>query len=83
MRALMYIINADLNDEIMALKFTNEDKIIAKIVYDGIMNFPEKNKKHFRIHTKGVGIFCNNLATSNIQTNPLPLSFVPVPFNES
>ena len=40
MRALIYIINADLNDEIMALKFTNEYKIIAKIVYDVIMNFP-------------------------------------------
>lgn len=68
MRALIYIINADLNDEIMALKFTNEDKIIAKIVYDGIMNFPEKNKKHFRIHTKGVGIFCNKKEGINVNT---------------
>lgn len=58
-RALKYIIKADLKDEILSTKYNEEDKQIAKIVYNAIINFPEKNTKHFRIHTKGVGIFCN------------------------
>lgn len=28
-------------------------------MYDAIINIPTKNEYHFRVHTKGVGIFCN------------------------
>ena len=28
-------------------------------MYDAIINIPSKNEYHFRVHTKGVGIFCN------------------------
>lgn len=28
-------------------------------MYDAIINLPTKNEYHFRVHTKGVGIFCN------------------------
>ena len=58
LRALKYIMDADLNDEILSTKYTESDKIIAGVMYDAIMNLPEKNSQHFRIHTKGVGIFC-------------------------
>jgi hypothetical protein len=42
-------------------------------VYDGIQNFPEKNTKHFRIHTKGVGIFCKK--KEGIKLNTLVVEY--------
>jgi flagellar biosynthesis/type III secretory pathway protein FliH len=59
LRALKYIIEADLNDEILSQKYQRQDKEIAQIIYDAIINVPTKNEYHFRVHTKGVGIFCN------------------------
>lgn len=52
------MMEADLDDEILRSKYTQADKEIAEIVYDAINNIPTKNTHHFRIHTKGVGIFC-------------------------
>ena len=34
------------------------DKDLAKIVLDGIKNCKRQNGVHFRIHSKGIGIFC-------------------------
>lgn len=58
-RALRYIIDADLSDEILASKYTEHDQRVFRIVLQAIENLEEKASKHFRIHTKGVGIFCN------------------------
>jgi len=38
---LKYIIDADLTDEILSTKYLPEDKIIAQVMYDAIMNLPE------------------------------------------
>lgn len=58
MRALKFIIEANLDDEVLGQKYQQQDKEIASIMYDAIINCPTKNEYHFRVHTKGVGIFC-------------------------
>ena len=59
MLALKFIMDVDLTDEVLSTKYTQEDKVIARILHDAISNLPERNTEHFKVHTKGVGIFCN------------------------
>ena len=73
LRALKYIMDADLTDQILCKKYTQSDKVIATVMYDAIRNLPEKNKIHFKIHTKGVGIFCKNL--EGIKCNTLVVEY--------
>lgn len=47
--------------------------MVARVVYDAILNFPEKNEIHFKIHTKGVGIFCNR--KEGIKLNTLVVEY--------
>lgn len=42
-------------------------------MHDGIMNLPEKNAHHFKIHSKGLGIFCKR--KSGIKTNSLVIEY--------
>ena len=58
LRALKFIIECDLSDEILSKKYLPQDKEIAQLLYDGILNFPNKNEFYFRIHSKALGIFC-------------------------
>ena len=71
--SLKYIMNADLNDEILSQKYTEQDKETAGVVYDAINNLPDKNKFHFRIHSKGVGIFCKRV--DGIKNNSLVIEY--------
>lgn len=59
MLALNFIMQVDLADPVLSTKYTQEDKLIARILHDAISNLPELNTEHFKVHTKGVGIFCN------------------------
>lgn len=34
------------------------EKDLAKIIMTAIMNVKTKNEEHFRVHSKGLGIFC-------------------------
>lgn len=42
-------------------------------MYDAINNLPTKNKVHFKIHSKGVGIFCK--IKEGIKTNSLVIEY--------
>lgn len=65
--------DADLDDEILKTKYTADDKIVAQVMYDAIKNLPEANGIHFKIHTKGVGIFCKK--KEGIQGNSLVVEY--------
>lgn len=34
------------------------EKELAKITMNAILNLKTKNEEHFRVHSKGLGIFC-------------------------
>jgi hypothetical protein len=34
------------------------DRELAKVLLEGIQMCRRKNEKHFRVHSKGIGIFC-------------------------
>jgi hypothetical protein len=72
-KALQYIIDADLSDPIINQKYTQKDQEIAQVLYDGIDNLETKNKHHFRIHSKGLGIFCKN--KNGIRNNSLVIEY--------
>lgn len=42
----------------LAFNFTRLEKILAQNMIDGISNVKTKNEEHFRVHSKGMGIFC-------------------------
>ena len=73
MKALKYIITADLSNEIIKTKYTKEDTEIAQVLHDAITNLPTKNENHFRIHSKGLGIFCKKV--EGISTNTLVIEY--------
>jgi hypothetical protein len=72
-KALEFIMDADLEDSVMAKRFTLLDKEIAGVMHDAISNLPSKNSYHFRIHTKGVGIFSK--MREDIEPNSLVVEY--------
>lgn len=60
LNGLQYIIDCDITDEIISQKYDIKDQEIAQVLHDAIENLPCKNVRHFRIHSKGLGIFCKN-----------------------
>ena len=56
------------------MKYTEEDKRLAGILEDAVTKLPEKEQQiHFRVHTKGVGIFCNK--KQGIKVNELIIEY--------
>jgi len=41
-------------------RFRAFDKEIAQIMLSGIKMFRDNIERHFRVHSKGIGIFCKN-----------------------
>jgi hypothetical protein len=67
-RALNFIIT-----EVSNPRFRPMDRDFAKIVLDGIKNFKGKNENHFRVHSKGIGIFCKR--NGGIKANNLIIEY--------
>jgi hypothetical protein len=36
------------------------DRELAKVLLEGIQMCRRQNEKHFRVHSKGIGIFCKS-----------------------
>jgi len=82
-KALQFILDLDLDADKMKYvihenqtkrpRFTQDDKLLAQIVKDGINNLESKNAHHFRIHTKGLGIFCDK--KEGIEQNSLVVEY--------
>ena len=61
-----------MDDEILQKKFTNADKRIAGVILAAIQNLPTRIL-HFRIHSKGLGIFCKR--KDGIEGNSLVVEY--------
>lgn len=47
-----------MQDQELPTRFTQFEKEMAKIVLAGISMFRDRIERHFRVHSKGLGIFC-------------------------
>jgi hypothetical protein len=52
-KALLFIINEKDNP-----RFNDFDREMAHVVLSGIRMVKDKVETHFRVHSKGIGIFC-------------------------